>query len=105
MCDDHGDEVSNLSCSTGTDLSHDAAADSITSQACGHCIDPVAHRLLGRIRRKPGAGRRHLAYFGSGCVLSIHGNCVDHPTETIDKMDADRAVELAFRPTTLNLLC
>jgi hypothetical protein len=86
-------------------LNHDPAADPIVSQACGHCIDHVAHRFLGRIRRKPGAGRRHLAYFGSVSILSIHGNSVDHPIETIDKMDADGAVELTFRPTTLNLLC
>ena len=58
--------------------------------------DPAADRRLGGVRRKPGAGRRAMAYSGSGAILSVHGNSLDHPVETVGEMDRDRLVSDAI---------
>jgi hypothetical protein len=74
------------------------------AQARRRRLDPVAHRFLGRVRRKPGAGRRTLAYFAPGSILPVHGDCVDHPLETIDQVDGNGTLESSTRSAELNLL-
>jgi hypothetical protein len=54
--------------------------------------DPAAHRFLGGVRRKSRAHRRAVAYLGSGSILPGYGNSLDHPIETIGKMDRERAL-------------
>ena len=43
----------------------------------------AAHRRLGRVRRKPGADCRAMAYSRPSALLSRDGNCLDYPIETI----------------------
>jgi hypothetical protein len=54
--------------------------------------NPAAHRHLGSVCRKSFADRFGMAYLGSGSILPRHGNKLDHPVETLDQMDAERAV-------------
>jgi hypothetical protein len=37
-----------------------------------------------------------MACFGAGALLSCDGNSLDHPYETIDKMDRDRLFQGGF---------
>ena len=62
----------------------------VASKTCRNRADSAAYRRLGDVRRKHGAGRRRMAYSRSGSILSVHGNNLDHPIETVDPMDSDR---------------
>jgi hypothetical protein len=51
--------------------------------------DFAAHRRLGGVRRKPGADRRRLAYFGPGAFLSSDGARMDFAVETAREVDGN----------------
>ena len=63
-----------------------------SAQARRNRADFASYRRLGCVRRKPGADRRGLAYFGPGTFLSCHGGSVDSPLETADQVDSNRIV-------------
>jgi hypothetical protein len=52
---------------------------------------------MGGIRRNPGAGRRAMACSHSGPVLSVYGNNLDYPIETIDSLERERPVQVPSR--------
>ena len=61
--------------------------------------------LLLIVRRKPGAAGRAMAYSRSGSILSVYGNSLDYPIETIGEMDRDgivpRPLNGQIEPTVL----
>src|SRR5947208_2338139 len=65
----------------------------------------AAHRFLGRVRRNAGSHSRPLAYSGPGSILSHYGNSLDHPLETVDPVESERAVQSSSRVSALNSLC
>jgi len=67
-------------------------ARTVVTQARRNRADSATNRRLGCVRRNPGSDRRPLAYSRSGRILSDYGNSLDHPIETVGKMDANRIV-------------
>jgi hypothetical protein len=59
----------------------------------GDCDYPASNHRLGGVRRKLGADRRRMAYFGPGVFLSRDGNSVDPAVEATGPMDSDRLLQ------------
>jgi hypothetical protein len=62
---------------------HGAFGPTLDAKTGRNRADSTADRFLGGVRRKPGAGRRAMAYSRSIGFLSDHGNIVDYPFETV----------------------
>ncbi len=80
----------------GTFRRHEyARAPAIVAPDRGNCADSAANRAVGGARRKPRAIRLALACSRSGFILPIHGISLDHSSQAVDPLVANRTVARA----------